>query len=218
MYLLHKVYNDEAGAVAVGQQAKGHVESESGDGRRRLQVDPRGQTAEQCKVKLCKKYWTKRRSIYIHTRYLSVSSANMRFWTKQKMSQGCQESATKAIIRQADIIRKSGGYPDKCVCTEIQWYFLLSIKKRYIKKWILYSTMYNVWECLIHEKCLINYVINAMFTWAVAENQQVSSTDHYAPIIYFIKYYVISWRKRSLHYSIKKKKNIACTTFISKRT
>ena len=112
LYLLHKVYNDEAGAVAVGQQAKGHVESESGDGRRRLQVDPRGQTAEQCKVKLCKKYWTKRRSIYIHTRYLSVSSANMRFWTKQKMSQGCQESATKAIIRQEDIKRKSGGYPD----------------------------------------------------------------------------------------------------------
>ena len=78
--------------------------------------------------------------------------------------------------------------------------------------------MYNVWECLIHEKCLINYVINAMFTWAVAENQQVSSTDHYAPIIYFINYYVKSWKKMSFHYSIKKKKNIACTTFISKRT
>lgn len=103
LYLLHKVYNDEAGAVAVGQQAKGHVESESGDGRRRLQVDPRGQTAEQCKVKLCKKYWTKRRSIYIHTRYLSVSSTNMRFWTNKK----CPKAVKKVQLKPLSVRRIS---------------------------------------------------------------------------------------------------------------
>ena len=103
LYLLHKVYNDEAGAVAVGQQAKGHVESESGDGRRRLQVDPRGQTAEQCKVKLCKKNWTKRRSIYIHTRYLSVSSTNMRFWTNKK----CPKAVKKVQLKPLSVRRIS---------------------------------------------------------------------------------------------------------------
>ena len=111
LYLLHKVYNDEAGAVAVGQQAKGHVESESGDGRRRLQVDPRGQTAEQSKVKPCKNIEQNvDQYIFIHDIWVYFNEYEI--LNKQKMSQGCQESATKAIIRQADIRRKSGGYPD----------------------------------------------------------------------------------------------------------
>jgi hypothetical protein len=42
------VDNDEAGAVAVGQQSKGgRPEAEAGDGAGRLVVDPRGQTDQR---------------------------------------------------------------------------------------------------------------------------------------------------------------------------
>ena len=103
LYLLHKVYNDEAGAVAVGQQAKGHVESESGDGRRRLQVDPRGQTAEQSKVKPCKNIEQNvDQYIFIHDIWVYLQ----RIWDSEP-SKKCPKAVKKVQLKPLSVRRIS---------------------------------------------------------------------------------------------------------------